>query len=144
MLVVIPLPKGLETADVKTWLIERNSTFPTKKRETFTMHADNQPGVLIQAFKGERAMVGDNKSLGKFFLDGIPPAPRGMPQVEVTLDIDANGLLDVSATLSGVGGPVFVAHGNRMANELGKQGYATGEMWKNKSPFSFTLNTAGF
>ena len=97
MLDVIPLSKGLETADVTTWLIERNSTFPKKKRETFTMHADNQPGVLIQAFKGERAMVGDNKSLGKFFLDGIPPAPRGIPQVEVTVDIDPNGILNVSA-----------------------------------------------
>ena len=123
MLDVIPLPKGLETADVTTWLIERNSTFPTKKRETFTMHADNQPGVLIQAFKGERAMVGDNESLGKFFLDGIPPAPRGMPQVEITLDIDANGMLNVSDTLREVGGLISDTHRNRIADELRKQDY---------------------
>ena len=80
-------------------------------------------------------MVGDNKSLGKFFLDGIPPVPRGMPQVEVTLDIDANGMLNVSAILRGVGSLVFVAHGNHRANELGRRNYVTGEMWMNKSPF---------
>ena len=97
MLDVIPLPKGSETADVTTKLIERNSTFSMEKGQTFTLHVDNHPGVLIQAFKGERAMVGDNKSFGKFFLDGIPPAPRGMPQVEVTVDIDPNGILNVSA-----------------------------------------------
>ena len=87
-------------------------------------------------------MVGDNKSLGKFFLDGIPPAPRGLPQVEVTLDIDANGLLNVSAILRGVGDLVFFAHGSHFADELGKQDYVSGELWKNELPFRLALNRA--
>ena len=89
-------------------------------------------------------MTEDNDSLGKFHLGRIPPAPRGMPQVEVTLDIDANGMLNVFATLRGVGGLVFVAHGNHCANELGRRNYVTGEMWKNKSPFCLAENMAGF
>ena len=79
---------GVGTADVTTKFIERNTTFPTKKGQTFMMYAVNQPGVLIQAFKGDRAMAEDNNSVGKFHLDRIPPAPRGMPQVDVTFDID--------------------------------------------------------
>ena len=98
LLDVTPLTLGIETlGGVRTPLINRNTTIPTSKSETFSTAADNQPAVEINVLQGEREMAADNKTLGKFTLDGIPPAPRGVPQVEVTFDIDANGILNVSA-----------------------------------------------
>ncbi len=104
LLDVTPLSLGIETmGGVATKLIERNTTIPTSKSQVFSTAADNQPSVEIHVVQGERSMAVDNKSLGKFMLDGIPPAPRGVPQIEVTFDLDANGILNVKATDKGTG-----------------------------------------
>ncbi|HEY4513616.1 MAG TPA: Hsp70 family protein, partial [Candidatus Paceibacterota bacterium] len=98
LLDVIPLSLGIETlGGVATKLIERNTTIPSNKSQVFSTAADNQTSVEIHIVQGERPMASDNKSLGRFILDGVPPAPRGMPQVEVSFDVDANGILNVTA-----------------------------------------------
>jgi molecular chaperone DnaK len=149
LLDVTPLSLGIETmGGVFTKLIEANTTIPTRKSETFSTAADNQPSVEIHVLQGERPMAKDNRSLGRFHLDGIPPSPRGIPQIEVTLDIDANGVLSVTAKDKATGkeNKIRIEGGSQLSKEeiekMKQEAEANAEADQKERELVDKLNTA--